>query len=80
MREYLTEIIAIIVTILLCAALFFGVSKISEKQDEKCWNNGRCDVCGGTWNYEQAVGHKYETSYIYVCDNCGKRIEISEMR
>ena len=80
MRDYLTEIIAIIVTILICAALFFGVSKISEKHDEKCWNNGRCDVCGGTWKYEQAVGHRYETSYIYVCYGCGKRIEISEMR
>lgn len=80
MRDYLTEIIAVIVSILLCAALFFGAYACETKHDEKLWNNGRCDVCGGTWNYEQAVGHRYETSYIYVCNECGKRIEISNMR
>ncbi len=80
MSDYLPDIIVIIVTILLCAAFLFGVYKIGTKHDEKLWNNGYCDVCGGTWEYEQAVGHRSETSYIYVCHGCGKRIEISEMR
>lgn len=80
MKDGLEYIIAIIITVLLVVALFFGEYKTQEKHDEKCWNNGHCDACGGTWNYEQAVGHKYETSYIYVCNSCGKRIEISDMR
>ncbi len=80
MKDDLTYIISIIVAILLFAAFFFGIYTIETKHEDKLWNNGRCDVCGGVWNYEQAVGHRYETSYIYVCDGCGKRIEISEIK
>lgn len=80
MKDYLGDIICIIVIILLCVAFCFGVYSSTTKHDEKLWNNGRCDVCGGTWKYEQAVGHRYATSYIYVCEDCGKRIEISEIR
>lgn len=76
MRDYLPEITTIIVVILLVFALIFGVYACSVKHDEILWNNGHCDVCGGTWKYEQAVGHRYSTAYIYVCANCGKRIEI----
>lgn len=25
------------------------------------WNNGHCS-CGGKWVYQQAVGHRYETT------------------
>lgn len=80
MKDDLEYIIAIIVTMLLFFAFFFGVYKIVTKHEEKLWNDGRCDVCGGTWEYEQAVGHRTETTYIYVCHGCGKRIEISEIR
>lgn len=80
MRDYLPEIISIIVIILSCAAIIFGINKSIIKHDEKLWNNGHCDVCGGTWEYEQAVGHRASTSYIYICEDCGKRIEISEVK
>ena len=80
MRDILPEIIGIILIVLLFVALFFGIYKAGEKHDDKLWNGGHCDVCGGTWEYEQAVGHRVSTSYIYVCKNCGKRIEISEVR
>lgn len=80
MRDYLPEIISIIVIILLCVAMIFGFSKASIKHDEKLWNNGHCDVCGGTWEYEQAVGHRSSTSYIYICEDCGKRIELYEVK
>ena len=80
MRDYLPEIISIIVIVSLFAALIFGVHKTSIKHDEKLWNDGHCDVCGGTWKYEQAVGHRSSTSYIYVCEDCGKRIELYEVR
>ena len=80
MRDCLPEIISIIVIISLCAAIIFGLNKAEIKHDEKLWNDGHCDVCGGTWVYEQAVGHRSFTSYIYICDGCGKRIEIYEVR
>lgn len=80
MKDDLEYGVWLIVMILLCVAFCFGLYACGTKHDEKLWNYGRCDVCGGTWEYEQAVGHRYATSYIYVCDNCGKRIEISEMQ
>lgn len=80
MSDYLPEIITIIVIISLCAAIIFGVSKAEIKHDDKLWNDGYCDVCGGTWEYEQAIGHRSSTSYIYVCEDCGKRIELYEVR
>lgn len=80
MRDYLPKIISIVVIILLTFELIFVVNKASIRHDEKLWNNGHCDICGGTWEYEQAVGHRSGTSYIYVCEDCGKRIEINEVR
>lgn len=41
------------------------------------YNNGICS-CGGTFQYEQAVGHRYETRYLYICDKCGRTIEIPQ--
>ena len=80
MRDYLPEIISFIVIVSLFVAFFFGVYKVSSCFNDKLWNNGHCDICGGTWQYEQAVGHRSSTSYIYVCEDCGKRIEIYEVR
>ena len=80
MRDILKEIICIIVIVLLFVAFFFLVYKRSVEHDNALWNDGHCSVCGGTWEYEQAVGHRSSTSYIYVCGDCGKRIEISVMR
>ncbi len=80
MRDYLPEIISIIVIISVAAAIIFGVYKAGIKRDDKLWNDGHCDVCGGTWKYEQSVGHRYSTTYIYVCEDCGKRIELNEVR
>ena len=80
MRDYLPEIISIIAILSLCAAIIFGVNKAGVKHDDILWNDGHCDVCGGAWEYEQAVGHRTSTSYIYVCEGCGKRIELYEVR
>ena len=43
-------------------------------------NAKKCDICGGAWQYEQAVGHRSSTSYIYICPDCSKRIELNEVR
>lgn len=76
MRDNLSDITIIIVDILIIVASCFGLYACTANHDKILWNNGRCDVCGGAWKYEQAVGHRSLTSYIYVCEDCGKRIEI----
>jgi transcription elongation factor Elf1 len=40
------------------------------------WNDGYCPVCGHKYRYVQAVGHRYTTSYMYVCDYCNTHIEV----
>ena len=35
------------------------------------WNDGHCS-CGGRWVFQNAVGHRYETTFVYQCDKCGK--------
>ena len=51
--------------------------KYYEKKELKMWNNGYC-TCGEPWVYEQAVGHKSETRFMYHCDNCNNYIELKE--
>lgn len=73
------ELIGLFITIAIGIAILVGViflySIAENSHDDRVWNNGHCE-CGGTWEYEQAVGHKSSTSYIYVCDKCGERIEM----
>jgi hypothetical protein len=38
------------------------------------WNDGYCK-CGGKWEYQEAVGHRYSTNYLYKCDKCGRIVE-----
>lgn len=66
-----TEVNLIFIGILL--ALLFILRMINATG----WNNGHCS-CGGKWVYQQAVGHRYETTYLYECDRCGKTIEFYE--
>lgn len=80
MSDYLPEIVITIVVILLSSVFLFGIYKAMSIRDDRVWNDGHCDVCGGVWQYEQAVGHRSSTSYIYICNGCGKRIEINEVR
>lgn len=42
------------------------------------YNNGVCQYCGGHYVFQQAVGHRNFTDYMYVCDTCGRMIETSE--
>lgn len=67
--EVKIKLVAGIVLIVLC---FF----ISKGCDEAQWNDGHCPNCGTAWTYEQAVGHRFTTNYIYACDKCGRRIEL----
>jgi hypothetical protein len=79
MRDILGEIMGIVFIVVLCVVFCLVISTLITDHDDKLWNGGHC-TCGGNWEYEQAVGHRTSTTYIYICDGCGKRIEISEMR
>jgi len=74
-EEVVAHIIAIFVLVVIVCILL-GISSCS---DTKSWNNGYCE-CGGKWKYQQAVGHRYSTSYLYKCDKCGEMIEIDDYK
>lgn len=42
------------------------------------WNNGICSYCGGKYEFKQAIGHRSFTDYMYVCNKCGRAIEVAE--
>lgn len=79
MKDTVRDIIQIILVIVIFCGVIIGVVRCSKEQEEKEWNNGYCE-CGGHFEYEQAVGHQYTTSYIYRCDSCGKIIELDWKR
>lgn len=84
MSDILTDIVigvvSVVISVAIICAILFGAYKVTTAYDDKLWNGGHCDICGGSWQYEQAVGHRSSTSYIYICPDCGKRIEIDEVR
>ena len=78
MKDTVIELIWVLIGFALIIGIVIGVVKCSNTQDSAKWNGGYCE-CGGHWEYEQAVGHQYSTTYIYRCDNCGKRIEVKSI-
>ena len=69
-----------LIPLLIALALIFIVWIGTSISDDNAWNNGYCS-CGGKWQYEQAVGHRYyDTNYIYRCDKCDKIHEFEEYR
>lgn len=65
--------------LMICIAILVLIKGCTAVNDDKVWNNGHCS-CGGEWVYEQAIGHRYDTDYIYRCNQCGIRYEFDEMR
>lgn len=61
----------------LLVGLFIALLFIDNIVGSTQYNDGICS-CGGTFKYEQAVGHRYETRYLYICDKCGRAIEIPQ--
>ena len=74
MEEIINFTVIAIIAIITLAAII-----VSNIQENKKWNNGYCE-CGGSFVYEQAVGHNNYTRYIYKCDHCGKRVEFNRIR
>lgn len=66
----------VLFTIVVIGLIIFGLAKLEYKDDMHKWNDGICTVCGGEYEYEQAVGHKSRTTYIYRCEQCGHMIEV----
>lgn len=59
--------------------LFISIAVIYILSYKPQHNNGICTECGGQYEFVQAVGHKFDTSYIYKCNECGKIIETDEL-
>jgi hypothetical protein len=83
MKEWIQDVIAITVgvgsAIVILVLILMGANQLDLNRDRDRWNNGY-HSCGGKWVYEQAVGHRYSTDYIYKCDKCGLREEFLEYR
>lgn len=80
MKSFFKEvIIPSLVIIIIGVAIFGGIGILLEANTHtdslEQYNNGICSKCGGTYKYSQAVGHRYETCYIYICENCDNLIE-----
>lgn len=84
MRDFLKALlegmIGLLVTLMIVFSLAYIVVKVNRREDEKKYNGGICPKCGGHYIYEQAVTHKYDTDYIYICDICGDMIELESYR
>ena len=72
-------IICVAITFLFIVFMTIFLIKSATKKDNQLWNNGHCE-CGGKYEYEQAVGTRYGTNYIYKCTMCDKRIQLNEIR
>ena len=73
------DLIKIIVILLGFVGAVVGLILLTDKKEADRWNNGYCS-CGGKYEYTQAIGHAYTTTYIYQCDKCGNTIEVSKHR
>ena len=74
MEDKREDLIATIIMIGI-ATFFVGIIIFYKPQH----HDGICTKCGGQYEFVQAVGHKFDTSYIYKCNKCGKIIEIDEL-
>lgn len=66
------QIAVVIVVLIVLVMLIFYLHELDGLGE---YNNGTCLHCGGHYIYQQAVGNQYFTSYIYICDGCGKMIK-----
>lgn len=69
------DLIVMVILLAIAFVIYIG----SSIHDDYVWNYGYCD-CGGQWVYQQAVGHRFSTCYIYECDKCGEVHEFNIKR
>lgn len=71
-----TAIIVIGIALGIAFGIVSGINATTANEERAKYNDGVCKACGGHYVYEQAVGHRYSTSYLYRCDGCDAIIEI----
>lgn len=74
--------IKFLIKMLIVVIIIFGLTAIMMRSCEnristEKYGDGICEKCGGHYVYSQAVGHQYDTYYIYICDQCGHLIEVN---
>lgn len=67
--SFIAALILIIITVLILIIL--------ANNDKNVYNDGICANCGGIYEFKQAIGHQVTTDYLYICNKCGRAIEIS---
>lgn len=70
------SLIASIVLLVITIIIVMGAKSCNDAQDNAKYNDGIHQDCGGHLVYQQAVGHKNSTSYIFRCDKCGEILEL----
>lgn len=76
MKDIISYITSILAIFILAIGVLILCVKCAKQNSEKKYNNGYCP-CGGHYEYVESVGHMYNTTYIYSCDKCGHKIELS---
>jgi len=76
MKDITIDIATILFSFIFIIGLVVLCTKCSKQESEAKYNNGYCP-CGGHYEYVEAVGHRGTTTYIYSCDKCGHKIELS---
>lgn len=70
------HIIGFIVLSLVLTAIFAGMFTLEYMGDENTWNDGKCEICGGSYDFVNASRYRNHTTYYYECDSCGYIIEL----
>ena len=74
LKDYKISFIAAVIIIIIGGLILI----IMASNDESKYNDGVCSDCGGTYKFKQAIGHQVTTDYLYICDKCGRAIEVSK--
>lgn len=83
MLEKAPEIVAavIVLIVVIVAVVFLNIKEGCAINDiYETYNNGLCLNCGGHYVFKQAIGHQYDTGYLYQCDRCGQLVELDAYR
>ena len=76
------DIYCVPIVFCICLVVTVVIAVVWYKADKNAaierYNNGICHDCGGEYKYDQAVGHYFDTTYIYKCDKCGNIVELNE--
>lgn len=64
--------------IIVLLIILLVITVISHTIDRNNYNDGVCQNCNGTLIYQQAIGHKYTTSYVFKCNKCHQLYEFDK--